>query len=93
MELEKALTLRKPVKLGDVEFTELKLCEPTAGQLEKATRAATTSTGVVIELVSIVAKVPRKVAEDLCQRDFSEATDFFGQFSGFLPDGGTPSPT
>jgi hypothetical protein len=93
MELEKALTLRKPVKLGDVEFTELKLCEPTAGQLEKATRAATTSTGVVIELISLVAKVPRSVAESLCQRDFAEGVDFFGQFSSFQPDGGAQSPT
>lgn len=93
MELEKTIPLRKPVKLGEVEYPELKLCEPTAGQLEKATRAGTTTTGVVIELISLVAKVPRKVAEDLCQRDFSEATDFFAQFSIFQPDGGTQSPT
>lgn len=80
MELEKTITLLKPVKLGDVEYTELKLCEPVAGDLEKAS-AAKTSVGAVLDLISLTAKVPRPVAERLCQRDFKAADDFFGQFS------------
>lgn len=82
MELEKTITLRKPVSIGDVQFTELKLREPTAGELAKAAGAAN-NVGAVIELISAVAKVPRKVAEDLAQRDFREADDFFAQFSAF----------
>lgn len=81
MELEKTITLHKPVRLGDVDYTEIKLREPTAGELEKAA-SAKNNVGAVIELISAVAKVPRKVAEDLCQRDFREADDFFGQFGG-----------
>lgn len=81
MELEKTITLQKPVKLGDVEYTELKLREPTAGELEKAA-SAKNNVGAVIEMISLIAKVPRKVAEDLCQRDFREADAFFGTFAG-----------
>lgn len=83
-QFEKTIPLRKPVALGDVVYEKLELREPTAGELEKASGGptATTNVGVIINLISLVAKVPRKVAEDLCQRDFRDASDFFGNFSG-----------
>lgn len=81
MELEKTIILQKPVKLGEIEYTELKLREPTAGELEKAANAKN-NVGAVIELISVTAKVPRLVAEGLCQRDFKEADTFFGTFAG-----------
>ena len=90
MELEKTIQLRKVVSIGDVVYEKLTLREPTAGELEKASHA-TSNTGVVINLVSFIAKVPRKVAEDICQRDFGEASDFFGQFATFQPTGETSS--
>lgn len=79
MDLEKTVTLQKPVKLGDTEFAVLTLREPTAGELSKAA-GAKNNVDAVIELVSLTAKVPRKVAEDLCARDFKECDAFFGSF-------------
>lgn len=77
---ELTITLRKPVTIGDLTIDKLELREPTAGQLEKASSAAS-SVGMVINLISAVAVVPRKVAESLCQRDFQEASDFLESFS------------
>lgn len=93
MELEKTITLRKPVTLGEVIYTTLDLREPTAGELEKASTAAC-NLGVVMNLVSVVAKVPRRVVESLCQRDLKEAGDFLDGFSTADPETGeTSSPT
>lgn len=92
MQDEKTITLRKPVTL-DREYTTLDLREPTAGELERAS-TATTNMGLVINLISIVAKVPRKVAESLSQRDLKEAGDFLDGFStGDPTPGETDSPT
>jgi len=83
---EKTITLRKPVTLGKtgksdgVVYSALDLREPTGGELEKASKSAT-QLGVVLNLISLVAKVPRAVAEGLCQRDLQEASDFLGSFS------------
>ncbi len=89
----KLVQLRTPVILGDVTYDALELREPTAGELEKAAQA-TTNFGVVINLISVVAKVPRKVVESLCQRDFKEAGSFLDSFSkGDQKTGETLSPT
>lgn len=78
---EVIITLRKPVKLGEQTYDKLDLREPTAGELEKASGgSATSNLGVVINLISIVAKVPRRVAEGLSQRDLQEASSFFAKF-------------
>ena len=88
---EITITLRKPVEHGGVEHNELTLREPTAGELEKCSSAAT-SVGQVINLISTIAKVPRKVAESLCQRDLQDASAFFNRFSGDSQNAGaTPS--
>jgi hypothetical protein len=94
---EKTLALRKPVRLGKgdkaIEYDHLDLREPNAGELEKASKA-TTQVGVVLNLISLVAKVPRGVAEGLCQRDLKEASDFLGSFNeDALETGGTSSPS
>lgn len=94
MQDTKILNLRKPVTLGEVEYKTLDLREPTAGELERAA-SANSSVGAVIELTSVIAKVPRRVAEGICQRDFLEASDFFSTFSASSvePIGETSSPT
>lgn len=79
MDLEKTITLRKPVTLGDLPFASISLREPTAGELEQAENSAS-GLSTVINLISIVGKVPRTVAERLCQRDFKEAADFLNSF-------------
>lgn len=90
IEEEKTLVLRKPVKLGHIECTELDLREPTAGELSKASKAGS-DVDVAIALISIVAKVPRGAIEKLCQRDFQEAADFLGSFTVLGPPTGAKS--
>lgn len=91
MELETTITLRNPVKLADMVYDKLELREPTAGELEKAATGGS-NMSVAINLVSIVAKVPRRVVEGLCQRDMREAGDFLNQFNAVdLTAGATPS--
>lgn len=93
---EKTITLRKPVTLGKtaksdgVVYSTLDLREPTGGELEKASKSAT-EIGVVLNLISLVAKVPRAVAEGLCQRDLKEVSDFLGSFSKDDPETGATS--
>lgn len=85
MDDEKKITLRKPIALGSgdgaVTYSELVLREPTAGELEKASRADT-NIGIMINLVSAIAKVPRSVAEQLSQRDLGEVSAYLGGFTG-----------
>ena len=85
---EITIQLRKPVALGDITYSTLDLKEPTAGQLEKAASSSSSSVGMVINLISTVAVVPRKVVEGLCQRDFKEASDFLEAFES-QPTGST----
>ena len=84
MEAEKTITLRKPITLGSgdgaITYTELALREPTAGELEKASRADT-SVGIMINLVSAIAKIPRSAAEQLSQRDLGEVSAYLGGFT------------
>jgi hypothetical protein len=89
---EKTIHLRKPVTIGKnpTPYSELALREPTAGELEKASKAST-DIGVVLNLISLVAKVPRAVAEGLCQRDLKEASDFLGSFNDDAPATGAMS--
>lgn len=91
---EKTITLRKPVLIGSgknpIEYKSLDLREPTGGELEKASKAAT-DIGVVLNLISLVAKVPRAVAEGLCQRDLKDASDFLGGFNAAGPKTGETS--
>ncbi|QJD91806.1 phage tail assembly protein [Duganella dendranthematis] len=87
---EITITLRKPVTVGKtaksdgVTYDSLDLREPNAGELEKASKSAT-DIGVVLNLISLVAKVPRAVAEGLCQRDLKEASDFLARFNEDAP--------
>lgn len=81
IELEKTLTLRKPVKVGDQDFLVVNLCEPTAKHLSAAA-SQPNGPESIIELVSLTAKVPRVVAENMGARDHKEAERFFEQFLG-----------
>lgn len=80
MDDEKRLILRKPVTVGDVTYEHLDLHEPTAGELAKAT-ASGSPVEQSIQLISIVAKLPRAVISGLCQRDFQEAAEYLAGFT------------
>ena len=77
-EEEKTIALRKPIVLGELSYDHLDLREPLAFEIAKA-QTAVTSADAAITLISLVAKVPRKVVEQLCQRDFNEANLFLAQ--------------
>ncbi len=89
MDDQKVIRLRKPVKLGDEEFSSLTLREPTAGELERATTAERGIT-VTINLIAMVAGVPRQVVERISGRELKEAAAFL---EGFTEDGPTTGAT
>lgn len=83
-EQEKIIKLRKPLTIGSgdsaITYPEITLREPTAGELEKASRADT-SIGTMINLVSAIAKIPRAAAEQLSQRDLTDVSTYLGGFN------------
>lgn len=84
MQEEKTIQLRRPLTIGSgdgaITYTEIKLREPNAGELEKASRADT-NIGTMINLVSAIAKIPRSAAEQLSQRDLGEVSTYLGGFT------------
>ena len=86
MEDTKTIVFRTPIKFGSMEYPQIELREPTAGELEKATQTQS-SIGTAITLISLVAKIPRKVAELIPSRELAEAADFLGSVgSSSKPD-------
>jgi hypothetical protein len=83
MEDEKIITLDKLIKVGDLEYTSLTLREPTAGELERAT-LKDRAISVTLDLIAMVAGVPRGVVEKLPSRKLKEASEYV---SGFTDDG------
>jgi len=83
-EEEITITLVKPVVIGKgdsaITYEELKLREPTAGEIEKATRADT-SVGAAITLIGLIAGIPRTAAEKLCKRDLVAENNFLEGFT------------
>ena len=87
---EVTLELTTPVSIGKgdgaLEFTELKLREPNAGEMEKAARSDT-NVGALITMISLIAKVPRGAVEKLTRSDLAAAEKVLGSFT----DGGQPT--
>lgn len=85
---EITITLSKPVVIGKddnaITYAELQLREPTAGELEKATRADT-SVGAAITLISLIAKIPRAAVEKISKRDLVAANKFLEGFTDAGP--------
>ena len=81
---EITITLSKPVVIGKAEsaitYDEIKLREPTAGEMEKAARADT-MIGSAITLISLVAAIPRSVVEKFSKRDLVAANKFLEGFT------------
>lgn len=77
---ELTVTLRKPVTVGDITISELKLREPTVGELEKAT-AKGTDLHQAKMLVSIVAGMAPEFIDRIGARDFKLAADYLANFS------------
>lgn len=78
---ELTITLRKPITLGDLSYTELNLTEPTIAQLRKAAKAED-SIDQLATLIHLNAKVPMTVVDQMVQRDMEAANRFFFRFGG-----------
>jgi Phage tail assembly chaperone proteins, E, or 41 or 14 len=81
---ELEIIFKKVIKVGGVEYLSITLEEPTATQLEKA-NTYSNQMGVVIQLISLVSKTPRKVIEQMKQSDLVRAANFLGTFNGGNP--------
>ena len=79
------LRLRNPVKVGEVEYAELKLTEPTVAQLIASSKAGTPIEQAV-QLIRLNAALPMRAVEQLGQRDFEAAAAFFGRFQTQAPE-------
>ncbi|MBW8824458.1 MAG: phage tail assembly protein [Xanthomonadales bacterium] len=76
---ELVITLLRPVKLADLEFLEVRLTEPTMGQMRQASKAG----GPLDQLAMLIAQnasVPPAVVDRMLKRDIDRAGDFFAQF-------------
>lgn len=98
MELQDELTLplRKPLATAKGDVSELKLREPTAGELDKFTRAIAKdgSVAATLLLISLIAGIDKPFLERLGTRDFQAASDYLSSFMNASPEtGATPSPT
>lgn len=82
---EKKITLRKPLVIGvgenAVTYAVIDLREPSAGELDQASRSAS-QVGMVITLIHLIAKIPRKAVESMSQRDLRACSDFLSGFAG-----------
>lgn len=85
---EIVVTLSKPVIIGTgdttITYAELKLREPTAGEIEKASRADT-NVGTAITLISLITKIPRGAIEKISRRDLMAADKFLQSFTDAGP--------
>jgi hypothetical protein len=76
---ELVITLMKPIKLGPLEYLELRLTEPTMGQLRKASKAG----APLDQLAFLIAEnsgTPQPAVDRMLKRDIERAGDFFAQF-------------
>jgi hypothetical protein len=89
------LTLIKPISIGSgpnaVEYRDLLLTEPSVGELKKASKAGN-SIEVLAALISLNAKVPMSVVDQMKQRDLDKAGDFFALFGNESPQTPTTLP-
>lgn len=82
------ITLKRPAKVGDVEYPTITLCEPTAGQLEEAGMNGRTGTAFNVALISINASIPLTAARSLLKTDYDKAVVFLSGFTGDAPPTG-----
>jgi hypothetical protein len=80
MEETKTFTLLKPIRLGDTEFTEVTLTEPTAGHIETALKELSQTTAN-IQLIAMIAKIPPAAVRAMGLRDFNTAVGFLEGFT------------
>ena len=84
MDTELTVTLSKPIKLGEIEYAELKLSEPTMKELRTSGKAGDGLDQLAM-LIHLNARVPMAVVDSLCQRDIKVCDAFFARFAAVSP--------
>lgn len=82
---ELVIELRKPIEVGSEVYTEIRLREQTAGEVEKAQRALigpnASNTMSDIVLVSLVSGLPKPVVERIPFTEFEKAVRYLMGFT------------
>jgi hypothetical protein len=76
---ELVITLRKPIVFADTRYDEIKLREPTAGEMEKV--EAFSGIKTTMELIRVIAAVPDGVVKKIVITDLRRAADYFLVFT------------
>lgn len=88
------LSLRKPLVLGTgpdaVTLSEVTLREPTAGEIEDASKEVNAISSN-IRLIASVTGQPVQVVRRMAQRDFQAAVEYLQDFSDASPSTGEKS--
>jgi hypothetical protein len=83
---ELVITLRKPVELGDIKFHELRLREPTAGEMIEL--GADTGWQGDVKAISLISGVPEPALRKIGVRDARKASEYLGLFFATDPSTG-----
>lgn len=91
---EITLTLLAPFDFAGERITELKLREPKAREIDRASQIAKTEVQVVLNLAALMSGVSVPALGEMGSRDLNRVSDFIGGFSAGGPaTGATASPT
>lgn len=83
---ELLITLRKPVTIGELSITEIRLQEPTASQMLQWDRLSGTEADIVA--VSIVSGIPKPAVEKIGARDLLKGARYIAAFLSDAPSTG-----
>ena len=86
MEETRTITLRKSVKLGDVEYKELRLREPTAAEWMQFDKLDGVEADV--KAIAIVSGVPEPAVNMIGVRDLIQASRYLADFLSSDPKTG-----
>lgn len=75
---ELVITLRKPVTLGSLTYTELRLREPTAAEMIETDKL--TGTEADVRAVALASGVPEPAVKLIGARDLIQASRYIGRF-------------
>ena len=75
---ELVVTLRKPVMLGDISYTQLVLREPTADEWAQFDKVLGIEGDIVA--VALVSGIPAHAVRKIGARDFKKAARFIASF-------------
>lgn len=83
---ELTIKLRKPVMLGDIAYTELRLREPTVGEMIQL--GADEGWKADAKAIALISGVPEPAVCNIGVRDGKRAAEYLGRFFAAAPSTG-----